>query len=253
MYPDLFGIKDFSYSLMMVLGFITAFLVVFLFLKKRCKIDTLDFAIVVIITLIVGIISAILFENLYEAIKHAINGEKQSFTWGMTFIGGLVGGVIAFVLMHKFYYQKAHESILKDVLIIAPSAICFAHAFGRIGCYLAGCCYGKATDSWIGVMFPGMTQKVIPTQLIEMIFLLILGLILLFLALKKVSKYQMPIYMLSYGIFRFIIEFYRGDERGQIGVLSPSQYWCLILIIGSIVLAIFYGKVMYKRKNKHEI
>ncbi len=102
-------------------------------------------------------------------------------------------------------------------------------------------------------MFPGMTQKVIPTQLIEMIFLLILGLILLFLALKKVSKYQMPIYMLSYGIFRFIIEFYRGDERGQIGVLSPSQYWCLILIIGSIVLAIFYGKVMYKRKNKHEI
>lgn len=249
MYPDLFGIKDFSYTLMMVIGFIVAFLVAFFYLKKTIKLNVLDFLIVVLTTLIAGIVFAILFENLYEAIKHSINGENQKFTWGMTFIGGLFGGVVIFILMHKYYYMKSNQSIMKEVLKIAPVSICYAHACGRIGCYLAGCCYGKVTNSSIGVLFPGMTQKVIPTQLIEMGFLLLLGTILLILTIKKITVYEMPIYLLSYSIFRFIIEFYRGDERGQIGSLSPSQYWCLLLFLGGICLIFVYKKILFQKED----
>ncbi|MCQ2802398.1 MAG: prolipoprotein diacylglyceryl transferase [Bacilli bacterium] len=248
MYPDLFGINNFSYTLMMIIGFIVAFAITFIYLKKKSKFNMLDFTIIVLITLAIGIITAILFENIYEAIKHAINGENQKFTWAMTFIGGLLGGAVAFLLLHRFYYMKNNESILIPILKIVPSSICFAHACGRLGCFLAGCCYGKQTSSWIGMSFPSIPGKVIPTQLIEMIFLLILGGVLLFLAIKD-YKYELPIYLIGYGIFRFIIEFYRGDERGQIGLLSPSQYFCILFVAIAPILIFSFRGFLFKESK----
>ena len=249
MYPDLFGINNFSYTLMMIIGFIVAFTITYIYLKKKSKFNPLSFVIIVLLTLAIGIISSILFENIYEAIKNAINGEKQQFTWAMTFIGGLIGGAIGFLLLHRYYYMKENDSILLPILKIVPSAICFAHACGRVGCLLAGCCYGKQTTSWIGMSFPSLPGKVIPTQLIEMIFLLILGGVLLFLAIKD-FKYEMPIYLIGYGIFRFIIEFYRGDERGQIGSLSPSQYWCILFVASAPILIFIFKKFLFKEREQ---
>ena len=97
----------------------------------------------------------------------------------------------------------------------------------------------------------GMNHKVIPTQLFEMIFLLALALILGIMAFKQISHYQMIIYMVSYGIFRFIIEFYRGDERGQLDAgLSPSQYICILMVLGAIGLVFLYYYVIYKDKEE---
>ena len=58
--------------------------------------------------------------------------------------------------------------------------------------------------------------------------------------------------MISYGVFRFIIEFYRGDERGQLQGLSPSQYWCIALLVGAIVLFFLYKKWIFKTEVKSD-
>ena len=197
-------------------------------------------------TVFTGILFAMLVENIYEAVKHAINGEPQAWTWNKTFYGGLFGGVAAFLLVYRFYYLRHNPPIIKEVLKIAPSAICVGHGIGRLGCFLNGCCYGIETEAWYGVMFPGHDHKVIPTQLIEMVYLLVLALVLAILAFKKVTNYTFIIYMVSYGTFRFLIEFIRGDERGQLQGLSPSQYWCIALIVGAVILFFLYKKVIFK-------
>ena len=248
MYPHLFGIEGFSMVVMILLGVISASVIFFIYLykngvNKKCF---LDLAIVIVVTVLVGIICAILFENTYEAIKASINGLVPHWTWAMTFYGGLFGGVVTFILMYRFYYLRNNEPIFKKILVIAPSCICFGHAFGRLGCFLSGCCYGIETHTCLDIDFPSI-GKHLPTQLIEMAFLLILGGLLLVLAFKKVTSYTAIIYLLGYGIFRFVIEFFRGDERGQLAGLSPSQYWCIVLILFAVVLFYLYRKVVFKK------
>ncbi len=250
MYPNLFGIEGFSMVAMILLGVLAAGILFFIYLKKSGKrISYLDLMIVVIVTVLFGIVFAILFENIYEAIKHAINGEYAHWTWGMTFYGGLFGGVITFILMYRFFYLKSNEPIFIKILVIAPACISLGHAFGRIGCFLSGCCYGIETHTSLDVFFPIHNHSYLPTQLYEMTFLFILAGVLAFLAFKKITRYTFIVYMLSYGTFRFIIEFFRGDERGQLIGLSPSQYWCIILLVGTIPLYFFLKNIMFKEKN----
>jgi len=126
---------------------------------------------------------------------------------------------------------------------IAYLVIPLGLAFGRIGCFFYGCCYGKPTTSSIGILFPRESPagllgvKVIPTQLISAIFLLLLFFLLLFLMKKKKFNGQILLaYAFFYGIFRFIIEFYRGDPRREVFSLSTSGFISLILVILSVFL-----------------
>ena len=255
MYPNLLGIEGFSMVVMILLGVIVASIFFFLYLHKIGleKNSFFDLAIVVIITVLVGIIFAILFENIYEAIKASINGVYPQWTWGMTFYGGLFGGVLTFILMYRFYYLNSHAPIFRHILVITPGCIAVGHAFGRIGCFLSGCCYGIETGTPLDIDFPGIGNH-LPTQLIEMAFLFILGALLLIFAFKNISNHTMPIYLISYGVFRFVIEFFRGDERGQLAGLSPSQYWCFILVLVGAVLIYFYKrKIFIKEAGQNEI
>ncbi|OQX88164.1 MAG: hypothetical protein B6D55_01260 [Candidatus Omnitrophica bacterium 4484_70.2] len=111
------------------------------------------------------------------------------------------------------------------------------HSLGRWGCFFNGCCYGKPTTSWIGVKFPPdspagiLGEKVIPTQLISLFFLLVIFFILLNLRKRKKFKGEIFLsYLILYGIFRFIIEFFRGDPRGYIFIFSTSQFISLIVV-----------------------
>ena len=135
---------------------------------------------------------------------------------------------------------------MKYILIIAPACITLAHALGRIGCFLSGCCYGIETDAAHGVLFPGMDHYVIPTQIFESIYLFCLSAALVGFAFKYNFYYSFVIYAVFYGIFRFIIEFFRGDERGQLAGLSPSQYWCILLILGAFPLYLLLKKINEK-------
>ena len=254
MHPNLFGIEGFSMVAMILLGVLAATCLFFIYLSKNGvdKRSFLDLSIVIIATAFMGIVFAILFENAYESIKASIYNQKQHWTWAMTFYGGLFGGVLTFILMYRFYYLRHNKPIFDEILRISPACIALGHAFGRIGCYLSGCCYGIETHTSLDVYFPVHKHSYLPTQLYEMIFLFLLAAILAILAFKHVTDYTMPIYMGSYAVFRFIIEFFRGDERGQLAGLSPSQYWCILLIFLIVPVTLLLKKKFFVR-NQNEI
>ena len=132
---------------------------------------------------------------------------------------------------------------LSDALPFIPIGIAIAHAFGRLGCLFAGCCYGKPTDAWYGLKcahgwnetlkmnMSGVT--VIPTQLFEMLFLFALAGVMALLYFKFKLNYNFGVYAIAYGIWRFIIEFFRIDDRGGVAgaALSPSQILSIIMVL----------------------
>lgn len=255
MYPNLFGIDGFSMVVMILLGVIAASVLFFIYLHKAGvnKKSFLDLGIVIIATAFMGIVFAILFENVYEAIKASINGLVPHWTWAMTFYGGLIGGVATFILMYRFYYLRHNEPIFDYILRIAPACIALGHGFGRIGCFLSGCCYGIETHTSWDIYFPIHDHAYLPTQLFEMAFLFILSALLAFLAFKKITDYTMLIYMGGYGTFRFIIEFFRGDERGQLAGLSPSQYWCIVIVLAIVPVYFILKKYFFNKEKENEI
>lgn len=229
----------------------------FQFICKRQKIKTKDMdnlMTILCIAIVFGFLSAVLFDKI--AHFHTYNeflAHLFEYT-GMTFEGGLIGGLVSFFIFYKVI-MMSFDHFEQNANCIAPSVV-IAHCFGRIGCFFGGCCFGKPTKSFIGVQFPngslaeqyyGPGIKVIPTQLIEAIFLLVLFLLLTFILFRHAFSY----YLIFYGIFRFIIEFFRGDNRGTLfqTFLSPSQ--CLSILMGIAGLALlckYTGK-----RQKHYI
>lgn len=239
-----------TYSIMLFIGVISC---LYLFSKyfKKIKEDEKyinSIEIIAVISVLLGIVSATLFQSLFDAFK---KDSSNSF-FSMTFFGGLIGGVLCFLLLYFLYIKKKYPSAnFNKILIIAPSCITLAHGFGRIGCFLAGCCYGIETNSIFGVKFPFLDYKVYPTQLFEAAFLFILTIILAILAFKYNFIYTFVVYLFSYGTFRFFIEFIRGDDRGAYFLsLSPSQWLSIVCIIIAMVLLFYFKKRRKLNLNK---
>lgn len=236
MYPyKIFGLFH-LYGLMIGVGILACFAVLFQFGKKR-KIEDrfIDFVFYnAIAAIIVGFGSAALFQATYNYIEDPSQGFDLG--GGITFIGGLIGGIVSFLVGYAIF-RKRYRARVTDIIPIAPCCILVAHAFGRIGCFFAGCCYGKPTDSFLGVHFPGVPGKVHPTQLYEAIFLFILFGLCYLLYWKKNFKHNLSLYLIVYGIFRFLIEFLRDDDRGQfLFGLTPSQFWSIAMIVGGVAV-----------------
>jgi len=235
-----------TYSICLIIGVILSFYL-FSYLGKYFGLKKnyiYDILILSCITVAFGILSASLFQYIFNLI------DGLNKFGAMTFYGGLLGGAAIFIIGYFLFIKKRYpdESFL-NILILVPSSITIAHAFGRIGCFLAGCCYGIETDSFLGVLFPGHAHEVYPTQLFESFFLFFLTFVLFMLVYKKKFRYTMSVYMIGYGTFRFLNEFLRGDERGSfIPGLSPAQAISIFLIIGGIIL-IFVLKEIYKKKD----
>lgn len=242
-----------TYSIMLFIGLALCLFVFYKYgikkgLEKKYIYDVLIMSCIVIA---LGILSAFLFQKIFDALKqNSTNGFGS-----MTFFGGLAGGVIFFILGYKFYIKKRYPkaNFLNDIAIIAPACIAIAHSMGRIGCFFAGCCYGIETNSIFGIRFPGMNYNVYPTQLFEALFLLILFILLFYLAYFKSNKYSLSIYAISYGTFRFLIEFIRGDDRGVFVLgFSPSQIFSIICIISGIVFIVLIKKNFFNSKEEKE-
>ncbi|NLK39229.1 MAG: prolipoprotein diacylglyceryl transferase [Clostridiales bacterium] len=235
------------YGIMIAIGILFAFGVLF-FYGKKASVDAkfLDFVFYDgLISIAVGFGFAALFQAIYNYIKNPSAGFHVGE--GITFIGGLIGGVACCLVIYYFCRKKYNNSLL-DVLSLLPCCIVLAHGFGRIGCFFAGCCYARETDCFLGVKFPGMPNPVHPTQLYEATFLFLLFALFSYLLLKKKYKYNMPLYLILYGTFRFLLEFIRGDERGRlIGIFSPSQFWSVLMIIGGMVFYMVFFRLL---KNK---
>lgn len=222
---------------------------------KRLKVDQkfLDFVeLNAYVAIALGFFFAAVFQGLYNYIEDPSSGF--SLNGGITFLGGLIGGAATFLTVY-FIMRKKYVNNFMDVISIIPCCILLAHGFGRIGCFFAGCCYGIETDSWLGIRFPGMINKVYPTQLFEALFLFIMFGVTSYLALKKNFKHNFSVYLISYGVFRFLLEYIRGDDRGAFfGIFSPSQFWSIILVLIGIGLIFFvnyyYNNLDNKSKSK---
>ena len=152
-------------------------------------------------------------------------------TSGFVFYGGLFGALLGayfFALYYHFEFTDVAD-------MIAPGFAVF-HVFGRIGCFFAGCCYGKEAP-WGFALYkePGVTR--IPIQLIESGC--ILGIVLFLFVIEhrwgKKSR-LMESYLFLYSICRFILEFFRGDEiRGIWAGISTSQWISGFIFIGLII------------------
>lgn len=162
---------------------------------------------------------------------------------GLVFFGGLISSTIYAV--YFFYKHKLSPWKMMDILM---PGVAIAHAFGRLGCLGAGCCYGRPTDvPWaikldselVDISLRGVPLH--PTQLYEFTSLSILVLGLLYIGKHKKFDGQVGLtYFMLYPIIRSVIEIYRGDSiRGFLieGILSTSQFISIIVfVVATIVL-----------------
>ena len=157
-----------------------------------------------------------------------------------------------FVVTGFLYCRIRKLVFFKYADVILPS-VALAQGFGRIGCFLAGCCYGKETESFLSVTFQDSVYApnhvaLIPTQLYSSGLDFLHFLLLLLIARNKKADGQVTAcYLIFYSIGRFVIEFFRGDIiRGSVGILSTSQFISIFTGIAGIVLLI----LVMKRKNQ---
>jgi len=173
--------------------------------------------------------------------------------------GGLVyyGGFILALVVAVWYMRKKHLPIWKTIDIMTPS-IAIGQAIGRLGCFSAGCCFGKETTLPWGVTFsnPESLAKLgvplHPTQLYSSINAFIIFFILMVAKrFKRFDGFLIWLYMLLYSITRPIIELFRGDNRGFVieGVLSTSQFIGIVMGIISIFM-LLYLRGGHKRSLK---
>lgn len=275
MYPkplfEIFGRGIYAYGICMAVGIIAcfAFLMLTMKYKKFSEASADSILLIGIFGTGFGLLSGILFQGMYNL----IDTGKFSMD-GMTFIGGLIGGVVSFLAVWNIYMYVVRprakakwltaemNATLTDALPFIPIGIAIAHAFGRLGCFFAGCCYGKevpwglhcssATDIH-GIRYT-LDVNVMPTQLFEMSFLIVLAVAMAILYFKFKFNYNFAVYSIGYGIWRFIIEFFRDDERGKfIGNVTPSQFWSIVMVlvgIGYIFAQYYYFSKMMKHPER---
>ncbi len=239
----------YTYGFFVFTGVLSGYLVC-LKIARRENIDKTIFSDIIFWTLVFSFLGARIFYifvdfNNFLADPIGVLVSRSGFV----FYGGVIFGLLA-----SYFLTRLHKiNFLKFCDIIAVG-IPLAHAFGRIGCFSYGCCYGRPTHSWIGVLFPpdspagALGVKVIPTQLIESMFLFALFFILW--ALNRHRKFRGEIissYLIFYGIFRFIIEFFRADLRGSVFFLSLSQFIAIILVGTGVFLWIRQVKTIVRK------
>lgn len=255
-----------GYGFMIGIGFIVALLVGEYRAKKKGlnQESVIDMAIIAILCGFLGAKLLYVIVNLQEFIEAPGSVLGRA---GFVVYGGIIAGVLCCLL----YCHIKKLSFLQYFDLIIPE-VAIAQGFGRIGCFLAGCCYGRQTDSAFGVIFPEGSLapagvKLIPTQLIsaagDILFAVILIVIsdVVFKSIvygnsrndaesseKTASRSKKfghvagdigCLYLWMYGVGRFLIEFLRDDYRGAVGALSTSQFISLFIVLGGIVLFVF--------------
>lgn len=256
MYPILFSIGQlhiYGYGFMIAVGVAAALFVA----SKRAPKLNLDPEVILNIALLAvvfGLLGAKLLFCIVEFPSFIADPVGILLSGnGFVVYGGLISGIAAGVI----YCRIKGYNFLKYFDIVMPS-IAIAQGFGRIGCFLAGCCYGRETDSPIGVVFSISELapngvKLVPTQLISSAGDFAIAIILILLAKRIKTDGNVGImYLALYCVGRFVIEFYRADFRGSVGPFSTSQLISIFVAIIALVAFILNQK-RSKKKIAEEI
>ncbi len=269
----------YGYGFMIAIGVICAF-AIGCFLAKRSGLDDDALFSMGLVGILGGIIGAKLLYYIVEFPSVLVEPSiLLNFGEGFVVYGGLIAGFLS-----PLIYTKAKKLPFLPYLDCAVPGVAFAQGCGRIGCFLAGCCYGRETSAWYGVTFPADSLApagvaLIPTQLISAAGDFVFALILFVLQRKLYHKREQmasakeatkqtatakktaketakaadeqgagavtAVYLMLYAVGRFVIEFLRNDPRGSIGMLSTSQFIAIFMFAAGAVLL---GVSMKKRR-----
>lgn len=243
MFPsiDIFGRQIPTYGLMAAAGIVCGLLFVF-FAARRRKLDAENAVFMYTFGFIgAGVGAKILYiivsmgQLISDLQTYGFLKTLAAYTHGgMVFYGGLLGSIVAaFITAHAL-----REDIKKFYPALVPGIAILA-GFGRIGCYLAGCCYGAHTDSHLFVVYPEGCDApagvhLVPVQLYEAIFegLAVIALVIIANTIPKLVPHLLTLYCASYAVFRFVLEFWRADDvRGIWGPFSTSQWISIAILV----------------------
>jgi phosphatidylglycerol:prolipoprotein diacylglycerol transferase len=231
---NLFTIGQFTvhgYGLMIAIGIIAAYLTV----EYRAKKKGLKYDLIFNLTIwcaLGGILGAKLLYIITQFQSILANPKSLlQVSEGFVVYGGIIGGIFAGFLFD----------------LVMPS-IALAQGFGRIGCLLAGCCYGVETNSSFSLVFHNSEfaprdVQLIPTQPISsaLDFLNFFALLLISRRIKADGQVA-GFYLVFYSVGRFILEFFRGDlERGSIAGISTSQFISIFLFLIGVAIIVIRG------------
>jgi phosphatidylglycerol:prolipoprotein diacylglycerol transferase len=245
--PAIFGIGPltvYTYGVMLAAAYLLG-LQLAIARARKAGLDSqkmLDLGVALVIAALVGAKVLLLLTNFnYFA---ANPGELVVLARsGGVFYGGLIGATLV-----AFWYIKRHNLPLWTTCDMFAPGIALGHVIGRVGCLMAGCCYGLPTTVAWAITFTDpfaaanvgtpLNQALHPTQLYEAGAELLI--LVFLLATERVGR-RYPGrtfwgYMFLYAVSRFIIEFYRGDERGLILGWSTSQFISLVLAPLSVAM-----------------
>lgn len=240
---EIFGLKIPSYGILLLLATLTGYLSVIYFSRKEGletkKLENLFW---------VTFLSALLGARVFYAVEHNLSFKEFLKVWegGLDFFGGFIFALIT-VVVGSLYYRLP----LWKVADVAGISLLLAHSVGRLSCWLAGCCYGKPTDLPIGVVFPPQSVApsgihLYPTQLMEATGNFI-GFLILFFLYRRGKPFDgaiFSLYLIWYGIERFLLEFVRGVTPSIPGL---GLTWNQIVAGGMVLFAII---LLLYRKGK---
>lgn len=240
-YIHLFGLSIPTFGVMMLLGMVAAFVLLY-FNRRQVPFSEDDLLTMAIWAIIGGFLGAKALYWIVEldriiADPHFI---LESLTSGFVFYGALIVGALAVLL----FSRRRKQPFLGYFDLVVPSFI-LAQGFGRIGCFCAGCCYGAQCDSPLSVIYPeGVAAPagvpLLPTQLFEAAFCFVYAAVLVAI-FRRQKRYGTTAgwYLVGYGVWRFIIEFFRSDDRGTVGALSTSQFIGIFIVLAGVLLLLF--------------
>lgn len=243
MYPILFEVGSitlYSYGFMIALGIVAG--MVYLIIQGRKEVGlTFDQANSLFLYIFFAAFAGgKLFLFFEDPSGYLASPQKLLTGRGFVFYGSFLLAIPT--MLWFFRKHKLHTYKMLDVMAITT---CLVHMFGRIGCFLAGCCYGKPTDSTVGVTFTNaacyanpLHTPLYPTQLFEALYIFLVMIFLVLIKSKRRFYGQLFLsYLMLYAVGRFILEFFRGDAgRGFVidGYISHSQFIALC-IFGVVV------------------
>ena len=237
------------YGLMMGIGFISAYLLSDYRAKKKGLNQDIVFGILWC-AIVGGLLGA---RFLFYIVEFKSVIEDPSILWdfgyGYVVYGGIIGGALA-----SYIYCTKKKAHFMEYFDLVMPAVALAQGFGRIGCTFAGCCYGKTTDLPIGITYHTSLiapngVKLIPTQIISSAGDFFFAFLLIMYARKKRKDGKVAaMYMFLYSIGRFVIEFFRNDYRGSVGILSTSQIISIFIFVGGLILYFAAEKGKFEKK-----
>lgn len=181
----------------------------------------------------------------------------EIFSWQALQAGGVFYGGLLFAVALAVWYARRYRLGFAPLADAYAPGLAFGHALGRLGCFSAGCCWGKPTDAaWAVTFTDPYSAKLVgvplgisihPTQLYEAFAeAVVFGLLVLLWRRRRFPGQIFAAYLMLYAVARFIIEFFRGDPRGGFlfdGVLSLPQ----VLSVGLFVVAVLFWRMQRRR------